>query len=316
MGASRPSPWRAHRAARGGRLAAARAGDARRGGALAAPLGGVISSGIGRALGGALLSDVPMLGLLGLQAPGAGRVAAFGDTECIDSEALTPSAGGGRAAVPPCWWLLQAMLEFAWRGGAIPSSSRPPRSCARPPRCRPRLRSPVRPAAARHRASTRRALAQRARRAVPARAPRPASRAAAPPPPLAAAAACRCRSEGWRSGRSDAPEAAASAPASDFGASSRRRRRRRRRHRSRVPTCQRCSFWRPCWPLWCICSQPSAGAAAAAARHAATGALRASLGPALNEPFGFAHTAVCTQGKSAVVAYIGYNVEKQTTIPH
>ena len=88
--------------------------------ALAAPLGGVITSGIGSALGGSPLSDVPMLGLLELQAPGAGRVAAFGDTECIDSEALTPSASGGRAAVPPCWWLLQAMLEFAGEGRRDP----------------------------------------------------------------------------------------------------------------------------------------------------------------------------------------------------
>ena len=88
--------------------------------ALAAPLGGLMNSGVGRPLGGAPLSDVPVLGLLELQAPGAGRVAAFGDTECIDSEALTPSAGGGRTAVPPCWWLLQAMLEFACEGRRDP----------------------------------------------------------------------------------------------------------------------------------------------------------------------------------------------------
>ena len=52
--------------------------------------------------------DVPVVGLIQPAAPGAGRVAAFGDTECVDSAALTPTSNNGRSAAQPCWWLVQA----------------------------------------------------------------------------------------------------------------------------------------------------------------------------------------------------------------
>ena len=189
--------------------------------ALAAPLGGVISSGIGRALGGALLSDVPMLGLLGLQAPGAGRVAAFGDTECIDSEALTPSAGGGRAAVPPCWWLLQAMLEFACEGRRDPELFPPSTQLRRAhPAAGPASadlsdlpRRDTVPPLGVHSRSARDAPCLLEHLGL-------ASRAAAPPPPFGGGGRLPLPFGGlaeWPF--RTAPEAAASAPASDFGAS-------------------------------------------------------------------------------------------------
>ncbi|KAL1514985.1 hypothetical protein AB1Y20_004060 [Prymnesium parvum] len=56
--------------------------------------------------------DVPMLGLLQPRAAGAGRVVAFGDSECTDFPALRRE-GEARTR---CWWLLQAILDFACEG--------------------------------------------------------------------------------------------------------------------------------------------------------------------------------------------------------
>ena len=53
--------------------------------------------------------DVPMLGLLQPRASGAGRIVAFGDSECLDS--LSAQQGN-----TPCWWLLEAFLAYACDG--------------------------------------------------------------------------------------------------------------------------------------------------------------------------------------------------------
>ena len=53
--------------------------------------------------------EVPMLGLLQPLQPGSGRIAAFGDSECVDS--LSSQQGAA-----PCWWLLKALLNFACEG--------------------------------------------------------------------------------------------------------------------------------------------------------------------------------------------------------
>ena len=55
------------------------------------------------------LKDVPVVGLLQPRHAGSGRIAAFGDTECVDS--LSSQRG-----TAPCWWLLHALLDFATEG--------------------------------------------------------------------------------------------------------------------------------------------------------------------------------------------------------
>lgn len=53
-------------------------------------------------------SQVALLGLLSLEEASSGRLALYGDSNCIDSAQIT-SSGGEQA---DCFWLLSAILEY------------------------------------------------------------------------------------------------------------------------------------------------------------------------------------------------------------
>ena len=67
-------------------------------------------------LGARLRRDVAVVGLLQPRAPTAGRLAAFVDTECLDSTWRLQQPKMEAAAGQACWWLLRLLLDFALDG--------------------------------------------------------------------------------------------------------------------------------------------------------------------------------------------------------
>ena len=80
-------------------------------------------------LGARLRRDVAVVGLLQPRAPTAGRLAAFVDTECLDSTWRLQQPKMEAAAGQACWWLLRLLLDFALDGArddALLSQLTPP----------------------------------------------------------------------------------------------------------------------------------------------------------------------------------------------